>query len=228
MRWLLFLTWLALPLQAWGADVLPSSNQAGFHSFIADPDLIYVLLLLGLIGLYLELANPGMVLPGVVGVILLILALFALQTVPVHYGSLGLMLLGISLLLTEAFVPSFGLLGLAGLSTFLFGSLSLVDTSQGNPGINPWLVYTSTGVLAVISIGAGRLLVKSQKLKPLNIQDNMVGAQAKVTKAITPPKTGEIQVFGELWEARASQPVELGQSVRITALQGMVAVVEPV
>ncbi len=191
---------------------------------ITDPNVAYLLMLLGIYGLIFELANPGYVLPGVVGAICLLLALFAFQVLPVNYAGLALMILGIAFMLAEAFVPSFGALGLGGIAAFVIGSVILLDEESGLAVSLPLIggvALASAGFL----MGVVAMLVRARR-RPLAIgKQRMVGMVGEAIEDLDPE--GQVKVGGEIWRARAARPVAAGTRVRVRAVRGLALEVEP-
>lgn len=194
-------------------------------SFFGNPNLVFLLLIAGLVGLYVEFSNPGMVLPGVLGAISLILALIAMQTLPVSYGALGLMFLGVGLLIAEAFVPSFGILGVSGLGCILIGALFLMDESVTDLQISRPMIFASVGVVGIAALIFGRLLILSQRLQPRSSQYNLVGHLGQVRRAIEPPDEGKVLLDGELWRARADRTIAVEQEVVVDSIEGLLLTV---
>jgi membrane-bound serine protease (ClpP class) len=192
---------------------------------ITNPTVAYGLMLIGIYGLLLEGYNPGAVLPGVVGTISLLLALFAFQILSVNYAGLALVALGIGMIIAEFFLPSFGSLGLGGLIAFVVGSLILFDTDV--PGMNIALpligAVATVGGLVVVCIAwlAGRSLRRPVVTGP----QAMIGSTAEVVEDFT--GKGRVRYGGELWNARSDSPLRAGQTVRIVKVEGLTLWVEP-
>lgn len=197
------------------------SFRQNFMSILANPNLVYFLLIVGLIGLYIEMSNPGLILPGVMGGISLLLALIAMQTLPISYGAVGLLLLGVALLVTEAFVPSFGVLGIGGLASILIGSLFLLDESLTDLRVSRPMVFAAVAAVGVVTLLIGRLLVKSLRMQPQSFQASIVGRSAEVRVAIAPGRPGKVFFNGELWIAAADSEIAAGESVVVLAAEGL-------
>lgn len=194
-------------------------------SVVTNPTIAYGLLLIGIYGLLLEGYNPGAVLPGVVGAIALITALFAFQILSVNYAGLALIGLGIAMLIAEVFVPSFGALGLGGLVAFVVGSIILLDTDV--PGLNVGLPIVA-GVATVggaVVFGIAWLASRSIQRPVVTGEQAMIGATAEAVESFT--NKGLVRFGGELWNARTSAPVSAGQPVRIVRIEGLLLWVEP-
>lgn len=193
---------------------------------ITNPAIAYLLLMLGFYGLLFELYSPGLIAPGVIGGISLLLALFALQLLPVSYAGLALMALGFGLLVAEHFAPGFGLLGLGGITAFALGSIMLIDTDA--PGYRiPWQL-----IAGVTAASAGFLLVvlnfalRARHRPVVSGRDQLLGAIGEVR--INADGRAFARVQGELWAVRAGVPLGQGQRVRVISLEGLVLSVEPV
>jgi membrane-bound serine protease (ClpP class) len=192
---------------------------------ITNPEIAYMLLLIGIYGLIFEGYNPGAIVPGVVGAICLLLALFAFQVLPVNYAGLALIILGIILMIAEFFVPSFGALGLGGIAAFVFGSLILIDADV--PGFE-----RPTGLIASISAlaGAGLLgivwfAMRARRRPVVSGIEEMMGLSAIALADFD--REGQVFVHGERWRARTAKPVRKGESLRITRIDGLSLEVEP-
>jgi membrane-bound serine protease (ClpP class) len=196
-------------------------------SVVTNPTIAYGLLLIGIYGLLFEGYNPGAVLPGVVGAIALITALFAFQILDVNYAGLALIGLGVAMIIAEFFVPSFGALGLGGLVAFVVGSIILLDTDT--PGLNigmPIITAVAT-VGGTVILGIAWLARRSMKRPVVTGAQAMVGATAEVFQDFNNDK-GVVRFGGELWNALSRTPLRKGQTVRITHVDGLLLWVEPV
>ena len=194
-------------------------------AIITNPNVAYILMLLGVYGLFFELSNPGHILPGVVGAVSLLLALYAFQVLPVNYAGLALILLGLGFMVGEVFVPSFGALGIGGAIAFIVGSLILMDTDMEGYTLSIPLVIGFAAISAVFFLTVVAMVVRQRRRPPVSGREEMLGILAE---AVEPFQTeGQVHVHGELWTARTSQPVEKGESVRVRALDGLTLIVEP-
>src|SRR5262249_7427496 len=143
---------------------------------LADPNIAYLLMMAGILGLYIEFTHPGVVFPGIAGAICLLLGLTALHVLPVNTSGLALLLLGVALLLAEAFLPTFGLVGAGGLVAFVLGSLFLFDTAETGLAVARGLVFGVGGAVATIMLLIATLVVRSQWRRPVLGAEGMVGA----------------------------------------------------
>ncbi len=192
---------------------------------IADPSIAYLLLLAGIFGLFFEFSNPGFVLPGVTGAICLFLALFAFQMLPVSYAGLGLIILGLIFMTGEMFVPSFGVLGIGGIVSFVMGSVMLIDTDIPGYGI-PWSVIAPVALASALFIFlVAGMALKSWKRPVVSGSEEMIGSIGQVEAF--DGNEGSAQVHGEIWHIRSRQPLDRGQRVRVVRRDGLVLEVEP-
>ncbi|MFP4160717.1 MAG: NfeD family protein [Ectothiorhodospira sp.] len=191
---------------------------------ITNPNIAYILMLVGIYGIIFELANPGAIFPGVVGAISLILALYAFQVLPINYAGLALILLGVVLMIAEAFVPSFGILGFGGVAAFVFGSIILVD--EGNLGISIPLIGGTALVSALFFVWVLGRFIQLRRHRVTTGQEEMIGATGTALKDFS-GGMGRIRVHGESWLARSDATVARGDTVRVTAMEGLTLTVEP-
>ncbi len=193
-------------------------------SVIGDPSIAYILLLLGIYGLIYEFSNPGMLFPGVVGGICLLLGMFALQVMPISYVGLGLMMLGIVLMISEAFVPSFGALGLGGIVAFVIGSVMLIDTDLPGYGI-PWLLIVPMAVAsALFSFFVAGLALKARARPVVTGAEQMIGATGEILEDME--HEGWARVHSERWQVRSRVPLKRGSRVRVRARHDLILDVE--
>jgi membrane-bound serine protease (ClpP class) len=194
-------------------------------SIITSPTVAYLLLLVGIYGLIFEGYNPGAVVPGVVGVICLLLAAYALQVLPVNYAGLALILLGIILMISEAFVPSFGVLGIGGVIAFVVGSVILMDTDVPGFGVPMGLIggVATAGALSVLAIIW--VAVKARRRPIVSGIEQMLGASAVAREDFA--HQGQVFVHGELWNARTRVPIRSGQPLEVVAVDGLTLEVRP-
>ena len=190
-------------------------------STIAHPNIAYLLLSLGMLGLTIELWNPGSILPGVAGGICLLLAFFTFQVLPINYAGVLLILFGIALLLLEIKVTSHGVLGIGGIASLLFGSLMLIDSDSPEMRVSLSLVLPVVAGLTVVLAGLVRLAVASQRSRPATGEEGMIGEAGRVVAAIAPGAPGQVLTHGELWNARAAEALPVGTDVVVIRVQGL-------
>jgi len=192
---------------------------------ITNPNIAYMLMLAGIYGLLFEGYNPGAIVPGVVGAICLLLALFAFQILPVNYAGLALILLGVILIIAEAFVPSFGTLGLGGIAAFVFGSIILLDSDIPGMAIARALIGGVAFVASTLLLAMIYLLMSIRRKPAVSGVESMLGSVAEVLEDFD--QSGTVFVNGERWNARSTAAVKKGDSVQITAVEHLVLEVEP-
>jgi len=195
-------------------------------TIITDPNVAYMLLLAGIYGLLLEGYNPGSLVPGIVGAICLLVALFAFQVLPVNYAGLSLMLLGIALMIAEGFVPSFGALGIGGLAAFVFGSIILFDSDIPGFGISRTLIGGVAATTGLAVLGTIFLVMRARRRPVVSGVEGMLGQNAEALEDFV--GRGNVFIDGERWMAESAQPMRKGQTARVTAVNGLVLSVEPV
>jgi membrane-bound serine protease (ClpP class) len=192
---------------------------------ISDPNIAYILLMIGLAGLYFELAHPGAIFPGVIGAIALVLAFFSMQTLPVNYAGLLLIALAIIFFIIEMKVASYGLLSLAGVLCMLLGTLMMFEGEDPAQRLSWQVIVPTMGVVSGFFILVAGLVFKAQVRRPVTGAMGLVGEIGVVKKALTPE--GKVFVHGELWQARARDPIAEGTKVQVIAVKGLVIEVEP-
>jgi len=203
-----------------------------FLMVITDPSIAYLLLMIGFYGLLFEFYAPGMVAPGVIGGICLLVGLFALQLLPISYAGLGLMLLGMGLLAAEHFAPGFGVLGSGGIAALVLGSVMLFDQDAQGYHV-PWPTIAAVALAGAALLSVLLALAFRARHRPVvSGREHMLGARGEV---LTPgdAEPGYARVFGETWRVRPAAgpgrpPLMLGQQVRVVGVEGLVLVVEPV
>lgn len=220
-----------------GRDVIIETNDLAIEtiepdwrnellSVITNPNIAYILMLLGIYGLFFELTNPGFVLPGVIGGISLLLALYALQVLPVNYAGLALMILGVIFMTAELFAPSFGALGIGGIIAFVVGSVILFDTEgSGIKVAIPIIVAVST-VSSIFFLITLRMVFAAHHKPIVSGVDEMLGSIGQVLEDFE--GSGRIHIHGEAWQVESKLPLKRGDQVRVTSIDGLILSVEPV
>ncbi|MCC5795713.1 MAG: nodulation protein NfeD [Methylophaga sp.] len=194
-------------------------------SLITDPNVAYLLLMIGIYGLILEFYNPGVGIAGVVGVISLLLAGFALHMLPVNYAGLALLVVGMALMIGEAFSPSFGILGIGGLIAFVAGSIFLMDSDLPAYQISmPLIIALAASSFAIFVFVVGAAL-KARQSRIVSGQEAIIGSVAEALADFQ--GAGRVMATGEHWLAESTQPVKRGQKLRITGIDGLILRVEP-
>ena len=210
-------------LRTQGARMVPvtMSLRQRALSAIAHPNVAYLLLSLGTLGLTIELWSPGAVLPGVAGGLCLLLAFFALQMLPVNYAGLLLMLFGLLLLALEIKVPSYGVLTVGGLASLVFGSMILMDTPIPELQLSLRVVLPVVLGFAGIALFLVRLGVASQRRPAVTGVAGMIGEVGRAMTAIGPGTTGRVATHGEIWQAASEESIPEGARVRVTRVDGL-------
>ena len=195
-----------------------------FLSFITDPTISYLLLLLGVFGVVVEVTNPGLVLPGVIGASSILLALYAFHLLPVNYAGLALILLGMGLMVAEVFLPTYGSLGVGGVATFVIGSVILIDSDLPAFRIPyPLIGGLAAGSAAFLVFAASRV-VRARNRPVVSGREELIGSPGEVVE--TSGNETWARVHGELWRVRSTTPLRAGQRVRVTAIAGLVLTVD--
>ena len=197
-------------------------------SIITNPTVAYILMMIGIYGLLLEGYSPGAIVPGVVGAISLLLALFAFQALPINYAGLALMALGVALMVAEAFAPSFGALGLGGVAAFVFGSIMLMDADVPGYGVNLGVIG---GVALVGCAGMGLsmwMLMRSRRAPVSTASEALNGETGYADTPLAAGEAGWSVVAGETWKIRPARALEAGERFRVTGREGLELQVEPI
>ena len=193
-------------------------------SIVTNPTIAYLLILVGIYAIIFEFMNPGLVLPGVVGTISLLIALYALHLLPVNYAGLALIVLGIGFMVAEAFFPAYGSLGIGGLIAFVLGSIILIDSDL--PGFE--IPYALIGGIAAASaaflVFVVGMLLRARRRPVVSGREEMIGAAGEALEDFD--GEGWARVHGERWRVRAARPVRRGQRLRVAAIDGLVLTVE--
>jgi membrane-bound serine protease (ClpP class) len=192
---------------------------------ITDPNVAYILMIVGIYGIIFEFYHPGLVVPGTVGAISLLLALYAFNVLPINYVGLAMILLGTALMVSEAFVPSFGALGIGGLIAFVVGSVMLMDADV--PGFHVYvpLIGAIATVSAAVFLFVGAMAVKARKRSVVSGPEEMIGLDGEVVT--WSGNAGRVRTHGEIWQARGAGGLAPGSRVRVRARDGLVLLVEP-
>ena len=192
---------------------------------ITNPSIALILMMLGAYGLFFEFSNPGLVLPGVVGAIALLLGLFALHMLPVNFAGLALIVLGIGFLIAEAFLPSYGSLAVGGVIAFAIGALMLIDTAEPGFGIPIWVIGTLAVVTAAFVLLVAGVAVKARRRPVVTGSEELIGSVGVVIDDADAEAWARIR--SEQWRVQSASPLKRGQSVRVTARDGLVLTVAP-
>jgi membrane-bound serine protease (ClpP class) len=208
-------------------DSVEMSFVERFLDLISDPNIAYILLMLGFYGLLFELYSPGAIVPGVIGAICLILAFYAMHTLPLNYAGLALIILAIILFILEVKIISHGILGIGGVIALVLGSIMLIRTDSALEFIRiSWSVIVATTIAtALFFFFLIRLAVKAQQAKPITGIEGLIGEIGETLARLEP--AGMIRVHGELWKAESiSGSIDQGQKVKVTAIRNLTLYVE--
>ncbi|MFH1102932.1 MAG: nodulation protein NfeD [Pseudomonadota bacterium] len=213
-----------LKLSSYQKIIIKESLRTKILKTISNPNIAYILMMIGLAGLYFELSHPGVVFPGVIGGICIILAFFAFQTLPVNYAGVLLILLSIIFFIMEMKIASYGLLSIAGILSLLLGSLMLFETESPELRLSWQVLFPTLFIVSGFFVGVASLVFKSQVSKPRTGSKGLIGEIGVVKKALEPE--GKVFVHGELWNAVSKKPLKEGTKVRVTGIENLVIEVE--
>ncbi len=188
---------------------------------LADPNVVYLLMLAGIVGIYFEFGHPGFYLPGVAGAICLLLALASFELLPINLAGFLLLILGIAMLIAEVFITSFGVLGIGGVIAFVIGSLFLFDSAETNLEVNRGMIAGAAVAMSAVILGLGWVILRERRRRPTTGREGLVGEIGEVREAIAPGAPGRVFVHGEHWRAVSRERLEVGARARIVAVRGL-------
>ncbi len=203
------------------------SARQKFLARIVEPDIFFVLLILGVLGVYTEFTHPGAVAPGVIGGICLILALYAMNFLPINLAGVFLILMALAFFILEAKAPSHGVLALGGVVSMFLGAIFLVRSPLTPGGVSVGVALAGTVPFAVLAVVLMRLVLRSRKWKSATGKEELIGAHGVAMAQLPAGAVGMIRVHGELWRAESSRPVQEGETVRVLRVEGLKLYVEP-
>jgi membrane-bound serine protease (ClpP class) len=206
--------------------VLEETLRTKILKTISNPNIAYILMMIGLAGLYFELSHPGAIFPGVIGGIALILAFFAMQTLPVNYAGILLIALAIIFFIMEMKITSYGLLSVAGIVSLLLGSIMLFEGGTPDTKLSLRVLLTTVILISGFFVAVASLVFRAQISKPSTGSKGLVGEIGIVKKTLAPE--GKVFVHGELWNARAKEPLDENVKVRVVKVVNLVLEVESV
>ena len=204
-----------------GAIVVPAEMRRGERilNVISNPNVAYVLMMLGILGLFFELSNPGVILPGVIGGISLILAFFAFQTLPVNYAGVLLILLALILFIAEIKIVSHGMLTVGGVIAMILGSLMLFESPEPYLQISWSLIAVTVAAVAGFFVFAVTKVMRAHRHKPATGQEGLIGQEGRSDSGIG--AGGKVFINGEYWNAWSNEPIAAGEKVVVEAVEGM-------
>jgi membrane-bound serine protease (ClpP class) len=217
---------MVLSSAAWTVEEVAPDWRTRLLAVITNPNVAYILLLVGVYGLLFELYSPGAMVPGIAGLICLVLAMYALHLLPVNFAGVALILIGFALMGAELFTPSFGVLGVGGIAAFVTGSVMLFDGEVEGLAVSLPLVVTASACFAGLFVATVVLLARQRHRPVVTGVEEMLGATGLALESFA--QSGRVRVHGEIWNARARLPVTEGGQVRVAAVDGLTLEVEPV
>jgi membrane-bound serine protease (ClpP class) len=203
------------------------SARQKFLARIVEPDVFFVLLILGVLGLYTEFTHPGVIAPGVIGGICLILALYAMHFLPVNLAGLFLIGLSLAFFILEAKAPSHGVLAFGGVVSMFLGAIFLIRSPLTSGGVSIGVALAGTLPFGLLAVVLMRLVLRSRRWKTVTGKEELIGLQGVAVAPLPAGQEGMIRVHGELWRAESSRPVREGETVRILRVEGLKLYVEP-
>jgi membrane-bound serine protease (ClpP class) len=203
------------------------SARQKFLARIVEPDVFFVLLILGVLGVYTEFTHPGAIAPGVIGGICLILALYAMNFLPINLAGVFLIVLALAFFILEAKAPSHGVLALGGVVSMFLGAIFLIRSPLTPGGVSVGVALAGTVPFAILAVVLMRLVLRSRKWKTATGKEELIGSHGVVTARLAAGSEGTVRVHGELWRAQSSRPVQEGETVRILRVEGLKLYVEP-
>jgi membrane-bound serine protease (ClpP class) len=214
----------ALSLAGAAMETIEPDWRSRLLAIITNPNIAYLLMLLGIYGLFFELANPGSVVPGVIGAVSLLLALYALNVLPVNYAGVALILIGLAFMTGEIFMPSFGALGIGGIVAFVIGSVILFDTELEFFRVSRPVIGGFALLSAFFFLGVAGMAVKVHRRRAVSGVEEMVGSLGVALEDFQ--GAGNVRAHSEIWRVRSETALKRGQTVRIKALDGLTLIVE--
>jgi len=203
------------------------SARQKFLARIVEPDVFFVLLILGVLGLYTEFTHPGVIAPGVIGGICLILALYAMHFLPVNLAGLFLIVLALAFFILEAKAPSHGVLAFGGVVSMFLGAIFLIRSPLTAGGVSVGVALAGTLPFGILAVVLMRLVLRSRKWKTATGKEELIGSEGVAISSLQAGAEGMVRVHGELWRAESSQPVQEGKNVRVLRVEGLKLYVEP-
>ena len=209
-----------------GQNLFPQNEWlTQFHTLIANPNVAYLLMLLAIYGILFELANPGGILPGVTGALALLLVIYAFHLLPVNYSGIILIIFGIGFMVAEAYITSFGIIGLGGVIAFIIGSVLLFDSPDTNLKLAWPLIFSMSAISFTFIFIIISLAIKSHKGKIVSGREGLIGKEGIVLSVMNQQVV--VRVMGEIWEARSSQMLNEGDAIKVSGINGLILMVEP-
>ena len=203
-------------------EFVPMDWREKFLGTISDPNITYILMMIGIFGIMFELFNPGSILPGIAGAISLILAFYAFQTLPINYAGLALIALAIILFIAEVKVMSHGLLAVGGVISLFLGSVMLISSPFELVSISLSVIITTVIVATIFFMGIIGLGLKAQRRKSATGFEGMIGEDGLVVSEIIPGKVGQVHVHGEIWKATSDEALKAGDRIEVESFSNWI------
>lgn len=209
-------------------EYIPMDRRQKFFNILANPDIAYFLLILGFYGLLYEITHPGVVMPGVLGAIGMILGFYSMQTLPVNYAGLSLVFIGLMLLVAEVFVPGIGALAFGGILSLVTGSFLLFDAVDPVMRVSLLSIIGLAGIAVLLAMILVRLVYKSRNAKVISGKEGIVGEIGIVQHEIKVGAPGKVEIHGELWNAESKEEIKSGEKVQVVKVIGLTLYVSKV
>lgn len=206
------------------AELMNGDWKTQILSIITNPTIAYLLILLGIYGVFFELVNPGYIFPGVIGGVSMIVALYALQSLPVNYVAFALIILGMLFIIAEAFTPSFGALGAGGTAAFIIGSIMLINSEQPSYQIAWPAICAMTFLNIFIFVFLLGMLIKSRRQKIKNGLVMLIGAKGRALGEIN--QQGQAIIRGEIWSVQSKKHIPADKNIKVISAEGLVLEIE--
>lgn len=209
---------------AGGTNITPQDFQLQLANFLSNPNIAYVLFLLAIYGIFFEIAHPGLILPGLTGILALILVIYAFQLLPFNYIGIALIVFGVLLMIAEIYLSSFGVIGLGGIIAFIAGSFLLFNTPNHAYHLSFGLIFLMSAISGVFIFIIANLAIKSHKRKVVSGKEGLIGCEGNVKNI----SDGEItvQVLGETWDAVSTETLKAGDKIKVIGVKGLTLLVE--
>ncbi len=210
-----------------GLDIVAAAPdwRTQFLASITDPNVAFILMLVGVYGLIFEFLNPGATAPGVVGTISLLVALYALNLLPINYAGAALVLLGIGLMIAEAHIGAFGTIGVGGIIAFIIGATMMFPANVPGYELSPAVITAAVAGTAALFLVALSMLLRSRKRSVITGAEALIGAEGEAVS--WQGDEGRVRLKGEIWRARAREPVQSGTHIKVVGRDGLVLIVKP-
>jgi membrane-bound serine protease (ClpP class) len=205
--------------------IVPRGWRTELLAVVTNPNVAFILLLIGVYGLIFEFLNPGAVAPGLIGAISLLLALYALNLLPINYAGAGFVLLGIGLMVAEAHIGAFGAIGIAGIVAFVIGAIIMFPSNVPGFELSPLVIAGAVAVTAALFLLVLSMLLRSRKRSVITGKEALIGAEGEAVS--WQGDEGRVRVEGEIWRARAPAPLPPGMRVKVIGRDGLLLTVVP-